>query len=146
MTVFIQVLGRNVTQTCVCVCILEFLCMCLSVFVKRRQEVAQLWQLFHRQPCAICDSHCMNVLFFLGGWSAPVGIHYWFPHSLVGLDKVCDTKQKHKLRKGPVTTKKVPFHMKRGRRFLYDKVCEDVSAHKHTLQIYVQTRRICVSG
>lgn len=143
--VIIQVLGEK-RDTDVFLCLYTGVSLCICVFVKRRQEVAQLWLLFHKQQCAICDSHCMHVLFFLGSWSAPVGLHYWFPHTLVCLDKVCDTKQKHRLRKGPVTTKKAPFHMKRGLRFLYDKVCEDISAHRHTLQIYVQTRRICVSG
>ncbi len=145
MTVFIQVLGRNVTQTCVCVCILEFLCKCLSVFVKRRQEVAQLWLLFHRQPCAICDSHCMNVLFFLGGWSAPVESTIDFRIALWVWIKCVIQNRSTNWERVLSQQRKCRSTWTR-RRFLYDKVCEDVSAHKHTLQIYVQTRRICVSG
>jgi len=40
--------------------------------------------------------------------------------------------QKHKLWKDPVTNKKAMFHIKQGLCFLYDKVCEDVSADTDT--------------
>lgn len=93
----------------------------LCVYVKWRRRLLNFGLYATWQPCTICDSHCINVLFF------------W----LAGQYKVRDTKQKCRLRKDPVTTKKALFHMKRGLCFLYDKVCEDVSAHTDTHSRYM---------